>query len=621
MSFLNWLGVLWLALVPVLVLVYMFRPKRRPTRVPSLRLWRALPHVERSTSQLRPPPITLLLILQAILLAAGALALAQPALTAPGVGLQVVAIDASGSMLTADAGAMGNRFTAAKAEARKIADGLGLADKATLLRVGANVTTECAACDKTTFLQALDKLQPGAGSANMTTMLEVASGLARHLNDGSVLPLTIISDGLFTAVPAEGSERLSLRFVQVGSTSGGDNLAVTALSARRPPDGRTGWIAFARIENRSSHPINISVKALADTVPLPERTQTVPANGSVGITWQVAAGTFSFTVNVTPGDALAEDDHATIFLPVDGQTRVLVASDQPALYTRALGVIDGLGTVTTTLDGLNPVASVGGFAFSVADGALPAPLPPGGLLLVNPTGDGTPESALAASDAVGLTLIGKATDVHAGNVTTDHPLVAGMDLSALVVADANSVTPPEWLETVVNSSAGPLLLAGEKDGRRVVVLTFDPRQSNLPKLAAFPLLMANIADWLYPLSSMQSISPGATLRLPSGSVVQTPNGRNIDTGSTGLFVNTDEAGIYQVAGKGQSAAHTVEFAVNVADNGSAATTEATHPELNRPQQGTSGEQSHSDIWFAFAGFSLTLLLTEWLLYCWKRGSV
>ena len=142
-----------------------------------------------------------------------------------------------------------------------------------------------------------------------------------------------------------------------------------------------------------------------------------------------------------------------------------------------------------------------------------------------------------------------------------------MDLSALVVADANSVTPPEWLETVVDSSAGPLLLAGEKDGRRVVVLTFDPRQSNLPKLAAFPLLMANIADWLYPLSGMQSVYPGATLRLPSGSVVQTPNGRNIDTGSTGLFVNTDEAGIYHVAGKGQSALHTVEFAVNVADNG------------------------------------------------------
>ena len=40
--------------------------------MPSLRLWRALPHVEQSTSELRPPPLTLLLILQALLLAAGA---------------------------------------------------------------------------------------------------------------------------------------------------------------------------------------------------------------------------------------------------------------------------------------------------------------------------------------------------------------------------------------------------------------------------------------------------------------------------------------------------------------------------------------------------------------------
>jgi hypothetical protein len=620
LSFLNWLGVLWLALVPLLVLVYMFRPKRRPTRVPSLRLWQTLPHVERSTSQLRPPPITLLLVLQVILLAAGALALAQPALTAPGAGLQVVAIDASGSMLTADVGATGTRFDAARAEARKAVDTLGLTGKVTLLRVGANVTTECSACDQTAFLQAVDNLQPGAGVANMSTMLEVASGLARHLNDGSVLPLTVISDGEFAAVPPAGGERLSLRFVQVGDSSASDSVSVTALSARRPPDGRAGWIAFARIENRSSRSLDITVKALADTVPLPDRTQTVPANGSVGITWQVAAGTFSFTIDVTPGDALSEDDHATIFLPASGQTKVLVASDQPALYTRALGVIDGLASVTTTLDGLSTAATVPGYAFTVVDGGLPATLPDGGLLLVNPTGDTTAENAQAAADALGLTLTGKATDVHAGNVTVNHPLVAGTDLSALVVADANRIAPPDWLETVVDSAAGPLVLAGEKDGRRVVVFTFDPRRSNLPKLAAFPLLIANVADWLYPLSDMQAVPPGAALRLPSGSIVQTPDGRSVDTGSTGLFVDTDHAGIFKVVAQGQSSP-TVQFAVNVADNGTLSAPSTNHPELDRPQQGTSGEQSHSDLWFAFAGFSLSLLLVEWLFYCWKRGSV
>jgi hypothetical protein len=557
------------------------------------------------------------LILQALLLAAGALALAQPALTAPILGLQVVAVDASGSMLTADTGAAGNRFDAAKVEARKAVDGLGSAEKVTLLRVGANVTTECSACDRTGFLQALDKLQPGAGSANMGSMLEVASGLARHLNDGSVLPITIISDGEFTSVPAEGGERLSLHFVKVGGTgTGGDNIAVTALSARRPPDGRTGWIAFARIENRGSAQANISVSALADTVPLPERTQSVPAGGSVGITWQVAAGTFSFTVNVKPGDALAEDDHATIFLPVDGQAKVLVASSQPALFERALGVIDGLGVLTTTVDALS--AAPGGVAFTVVDGELPDSLPPGGLLLVNPTADATAQTVTAT---LGLQLTGKAVDIHAGRVNDEHPLVAGMDLSALVVAEANKVTAPGWLETVVDSAAGPLVLAGEQDGRRIVVLTFDPRESNLPKLAAFPLLMANVADWLYPLSGMQAVPPGATLRLPAGSVVQAPGGQSVDTGGTGLFVDTDGAGIYSVAPQGQPASQAAHFAVNVEDNGSAIASDTSHPELDRPQEGTWGEESHSELWFALAGFALALLTTEWLYYCWKRGSV
>ena len=100
MSLLNWLGALWLALVPALVLVYMLRPRRKRTPVPSLRLWRVLPHVERSTAQLRRPPLSVLLILQALLLAIGAFALAQPAYTAPAGGNRVVAVDASGSMLT-----------------------------------------------------------------------------------------------------------------------------------------------------------------------------------------------------------------------------------------------------------------------------------------------------------------------------------------------------------------------------------------------------------------------------------------------------------------------------------------------------------------------------------------
>src|SRR5215217_4986920 len=112
----------------------MFRPVRLRRPVPSLRLWQALPQIDRTRTRLRRPPLSLLLLLQAIALALGAVALAQPALTAPAGHDSVVILDASGSMQTLDGGA--TRFNVARAEAHKIIESLGELDKITLLAAG-----------------------------------------------------------------------------------------------------------------------------------------------------------------------------------------------------------------------------------------------------------------------------------------------------------------------------------------------------------------------------------------------------------------------------------------------------------------------------------------------------
>src|SRR5207253_2132249 len=81
MSWLNPAGAWWLLLLPALVALYLFRTRPYRRRVSSLRLWQRLPDVDRPQAQLRPPPRSPLLLLQALLLLAGALALIQPALS------------------------------------------------------------------------------------------------------------------------------------------------------------------------------------------------------------------------------------------------------------------------------------------------------------------------------------------------------------------------------------------------------------------------------------------------------------------------------------------------------------------------------------------------------------
>jgi hypothetical protein len=596
MSLLNWAGALWLLLVPALILIYMLRPRRLRMPVSSLRLWRALPEVERSRARLHRPPLSLLLILQAIALILGALALAQPALTAPEGRLSVIVVDASGTMQATSGGQ--SRFDAARDRARQIASELGSQDHVTLLRAGASATTECSECDRAEVERALDAMRPGAGKADIAGALDAAAGLARK-SEGGALPVTIISDGAFDSASLGDLSALplSLSFVRVGEPV--NNVAVAALSVRRPPDGRSGYVAFARIENRGSSPALIQVAARADTVPLPMRTQTVPPGGQSSLTWQVPAGSARFSVDVTPGDALPADDRAVVFLPAPGQYPVRIHSEQPDLYRRVLAGIEGLRPVTNT-DVPSP-------AFTIIEGALPSPLPAGSLMLVNPQGDF-------------LTSKGELREVRPSSVDASHPIVAGLDLTPLRVTQAQSIEPPDWLETVVDSSAGPLIMAGEREGQRIIVLSFDPRDSNLPKLAAFPLMMANAVEWLYPLGGTQAIEPGRPVQAGEGARVQTPSGRTVEVGADGIFAATDESGIYSIQGPGGG---TLQFAVNPDDDPEPATADAlAHPELSRPLDIAPSEVKANEVfWMPLVALALALLVGEWLVYTWKRGSI
>ena len=200
MSLLNWLGLLWLLVVPALILLYMFRPTRLRKPVPSLRLWQKLPQMERTRSRLTRPPLSLLLVLQAVALALGAFALAQPALTAPAGRNTVVIVDASGSMQALDDGV--SRFDQAKGEAHKIAQGLGNGDHLTLLRAGANVTTACAACTPSDAERAIDAMTPGAGEVDIAGALAVTAGLGRQTS--GAVEATVVSDGEFTPPATDG---------------------------------------------------------------------------------------------------------------------------------------------------------------------------------------------------------------------------------------------------------------------------------------------------------------------------------------------------------------------------------------------------------------------------------
>ncbi|MEA2575933.1 MAG: hypothetical protein QOH93_3231 [Chloroflexia bacterium] len=597
MNLLNPAGAWWLLLVPALIALYMLRPRSRRKPVPSLRLWRELPQVERPTPRLRRPPLSWLLLLQALLLAAGAFALMQPALWTPAARHTVVLLDMSGSMQTADG--FTTRFEQARTDARNIAGKLRDNDRITLLGVGPTVLTACSNCVRNDFERALSDLTPSAGRADWPSAVSVAAGLAGQAGANATTTY-VISDGAFADLPAGGLPS-DMHFVQVGGNV--TNLAVSVLSARRPPNNSPGYSAYARIENVSTSQAAVQVSAVADTVPLEPRSLNIPAGGHADVTWDVPAGALKLTVGVNTQDALAADNQAVLFLPTNSQDQVIVKSDDPTMYMRAVAGYHGLQPITDTVKGSAETA------FTVWEGELPAALPAGGLFLVNPTG-----GLFAAT--------GELENVSSQETVADHPLLRDIDLRALFVQRARKYEAPAWLEPIVQSADGPLLLAGEQDGRRIAVLTFDPRESNLPKLAAFPLLMANLADWLYPQSGVGALRPGEAAIVPPGATVTTPNGKTVKASEAGVFADTHEVGIYTVSVADRQANPQDgmrSFAVNMTDINESNVTPRDHRELERAAVQASERLATQDYWSPLAAVALVLAGGEWLLYCLKRG--
>jgi hypothetical protein len=182
---------------------------------------------------------------------------------------------------------------------------------------------------------------------------------------------------------------------------------------------------------------------------------------------------------------------------------VLIVSDDPRLWERALAVVPDVTTRSVAPADYQPGADD---AVVLFDRVLPPALPNAPLILVDP-----PDRAdLLARSAEAARPRG-AVDLDA-----DDPLLRGLDLAPLS-ATGRPATLPRWAAAPAQAADGPLIVYGSWQARQVVAFTFDPQQSNLPQLEAFPLLMANIVDWLTPgRADIQQSGLGRSALLATG---------------------------------------------------------------------------------------------------------
>lgn len=550
MEFLNPAALgLGLLAIPILLL-YMLRQKRRDRPVSSTLLWQELARDRTANAPWQRLRRNLLLLLQLLALACLALALARPAVRMGGRvnGNLIVVLDASASMRATDDANGATRFQEATAHVERLIAGLGGADEMTLIAAGrAPIVLSAASGDREALRAALATATPEATAADWPAALALATGLTHGLTDPR---LVIVSDGgLPDGLPAVPAE---VTYLPVGRSDA--NLAIAALGVR-PADGRLE--ALINVTNHGAAAAQALLSLYADGALLDSRQIDAPPGETTSLSWAAPATAQVLEAHLEPrgatADYLALDNQAWTVTGGEATHRVWLASDGNLFLERFFAVLPGYEIVRATDVGALPTPEDGGnFAFYVFDGvSLPATLPEGNVLIINPQ----PSAAGAP-----LQVTGSFTTTHS-IVPAAAPLLTDVDWRPVHVAEGQTITAP-GLVPLITAEGGPLLLAGEIDGRRAVVIPFDLNQSDLPLQIAFPTLMANIAAWLSPGNNFGMTGksqPGSVVSLvPDARAVSItvvdPNGETHpltldETAGAVLFADTQEPGIYTVVSR------------------------------------------------------------------------
>ena len=497
MSLANPVGLLFLLAAIPIVVIHMLRPRRAEAVVSSSMLWRdETAGATAATPWQRLPP-SLLLLLQLTMVALLALLLADPVTRTTSTLAEhtVVVLDSSASMGALDGEP--DRFADAKREALGLVDEVPRGGRVSLVSAGPTPRVVVSGTtDMGTYADAVRAVRMTDGPADLMAAMTLADGLE---TPDAQLGIVLISDGAhrdieLAALPAGVTHRL------VGS--GDVNHAVTGLDVRRSDSGLTAT-AITEVTGGGS----VSVPLRFDVDDVTRAVVDISIDEGTPTVTQVDLPFGERVVARLGGDdLLAIDNTAYAVTRTGADLAVSVHGDGGPFLDSLLGSLSGI-TVVDPAETTPEVSIYAGVPVpDDVDRPFIALAPPGGI-------DGVDVTGRVENPVIAL-------------VRSGDPLLTGLDLSRLRVAEAQTVEAPT-AQILVAAEGAPLLLRGERSGVPFVYLSFLITDSTLPLELAFPVLGQRLLDELGGAVSVPpALEVGDPIVPPVGreATVTAPNG-------------------------------------------------------------------------------------------------
>lgn len=611
----------WLLLPPLagaLILLYLLKLRRRDYPVPSVFLWEQALQDLQANAPLQKLRRNLLLLLQLLALLLIIAALSRPAMQWLRSGGQnvVLVLDTSASMKSTDVAP--SRFAQAVSEGHRVIEALGAHDRMMLLAVGS--TTRALTpfiTDKRALHAALDRLQPDDGRADLRGALDMVAGLVSSKREARKTAIEIISDGALPAVslPPGLPADQSLHFVKIGKR--GENVGIVMLDVRWRANRQRGFEGLVALQSFCTRPRRFTMEISINGRLLDAREINLPARGQcteVLSALPTTGGLLSVKLDVQ--DDLAVDNTAQLILPNADPVAVVLATTGNVFLHTALA--------------LDPTVHV------TESTTVPPDLAPGTVLIA----DNVPVARLPRGvsalliGAAGAAVPGRLTRVATNPTIADwdrrHPALTGVTFTDLHLAQSAILAPAPNARAIIESDAGPIALAREVSGQRIIYLGWDLHRSDFPLRVGFPIFVANALDWLSgnrQRAAAVNIRTGQSVEMPLPADVtqvtlRAPGGHTQPltlTGARAVVEHVPDAGVYQVTGKGVD----LRFAANLLDareSDIAPRDQLALEAQNRPVTAAHGRvRTDRDLWRALLLLALLVLCAEWWVFHRRVG--
>jgi hypothetical protein len=327
----------------------------------------------------------------------------------------------------------------------------------------------------------------------------------------------------------------------VGDWPSVQNRGITRLSLQRDAAQPDRWRLLTQLKNYGKEKTDVVLAFSVNGQSIGQRKLSLApealANAEDEFTWDKGG---ILQAEISPADALQADDRAIVDIPAFRMVRVAVfANGASAAASDLLSVLASNPYVQAQI------------------------LPPEFNASVSPDVaiyQGVNLPAQPAFDSIwfvsGAPLAG-ARPLRVTGWNAQHPVtrwVRTHDISVRNPATIKVETGDTVLAYTEGNPPAPLILARERDGRRIVIAGFNPHDSNFPLESAFPLLMAGSLEWMtHSVDEVADSHSTGEIDLPGPATkIIAPSGKEVPFAHNGanFHLLATETGMYRISGPG-----------------------------------------------------------------------